>query len=121
MRRFKNIYVALLILIFLTSCANFNTNTKNAIGSAGITYNQSMQAAADLKKQGKISDTQWIQIDKYGKAFYVAYNSTIDAFIIYLKAENADAKAKVEILLVNMATELTKINDYINVLKGGSK
>ena len=121
MRRFKNIYIILLAIIFLASCANFNTNTKNAIGSAGITYNQSMQAAADLKKQGKINDTQWAEIDKYGKAFYVAYNSTIDAFIIYLKVENADAKAKVEVLLINMATELAKINNYINILKGGSK
>ena len=121
MKRFKNIYIILLILIFLTSCANFNTNTKNTIGSAGITYNQSMQAAADLKRQGKISDTQWTQIDKYGIAFYVAYNAALDAFEAYLTISSADAKAKVTATLTIMASELAKVNDYINVLKGGAK
>lgn len=126
MKRISNtwtqvIVISIILCFLLAGCTNFATNTKNTIGSAGITYNQSMKAAADLKKQDKISDTQWAQIDKYGKVFYVAYNGALDAFEAYLIVSSADAKAKVTAALVVMATELAKVNDYINVLKGGGK
>ncbi len=110
-----------LVMLACVSCANFNTNTKNTIGSAGITYNQSMKAAADLKKQGLISDVQWGQIDKYGRDFYVAYNAALDAFEAYITISSADAKYKVTAALAVMASELAKVNDYINVVKGGGK
>ncbi len=110
-----------LMLLACVACASFETNTKNAIGGAGITYNQSMQAAADLKKQGKISDVQWAQIDKYGRSFYVAYNAALDAFIAYIKVSSADTKSRVSATLTIMASELAKVNDYVNIVKGGAK
>lgn len=107
------------VLLACFSCATWEKNTYSAIGVAGVTYNQSMKAAADLKKQGKITDTQWAEIDRYGRAFYVSYNGAIDAFSAYLKLKTAESKDLVVKILAEMTANLAKVEGYVNILKGG--
>lgn len=115
------VVVGVVIVVFVVGCASFETNTKNAIGVTGITYNQSMKAAADLEKQGKIDDKQWAYIEEYATKVFVAYNTTIDSFVVYMNVKSADAKVKVEVLLTDMATALAKLEGYVATLQGGKK
>ncbi len=112
-------FLLVVALLGCMACATWEKNTYSAIGVAGVTYNQSMKAAADLKKQGKITDTQWVEIDKYGRTFYVSYNGVIDAFSAYLKLKTVASKDLVLKLLAEMSANLAKVEGYINVLKGG--
>ncbi len=116
----KGLSVLIVVLLLAcVSCATWEKNTYSTIGIAGVTYNQSMKVAADLKKQGKITDAQWAEIDKYGRAFYVSYNATIDYFSSYLRLKTAESKELVIKIMREMSTHLTKMQEYINVLKGG--
>ncbi len=108
-----------IVLLACFACATWEKNTYSAIGVAGVGYNQSMKVAAELKKQGKISDTQWAEIDKYGRTFYVSYNGVIDAFSAYLKLKTIESKDLVIKILAEMSINLAKVEGYINTLKGG--
>ncbi len=122
MKRQIKLMMVMLILLSLVGCAaNFKNNTYKAIGVAGITYDSSMKAAADLKKKNMISDKQWAELEKIAKGFYVVYQSAIDTFEVYLKVETVEQKEKVNALLKELELQLPKVVAYIEVLKGGKK
>lgn len=113
--------VLAIVLLASFGCATWEKNTYSAIGVAGVSYNQSMKAAAELKKQGQITDAQWVEIDKYGRTFYVSYNGVIDAFSAYLKLKTSESKELVMKILAEMSVNLARVQGYIDVLKGGAK
>ncbi len=122
MKRQIRLFMIMVILMSLVGCAtNFKNNTYKAIGIAGITYDTSMKAAADLKKKGMITDKQWAELEKIAKAFYVVYQGSIDTFEIYLKVETVEQKEKVKAILKEMELQLPKVVAYIELLKGGKK
>jgi len=119
MKRKVSILLAVVLLTAL-GCATWEKTTYSDIGIAGVTYNQTLQAAADLKKQGKITDAQWVEIDKYGRVFFVSYNGVIDAFSAYLRLKTVDSKNIVMALIGEMSLNLAKVQNYLTVLKGGN-
>lgn len=122
MRKLSSIFLIILLVVTVFGCtANFKNNTYKAIGVAGITYDTSMKAAADLQKKGRISSTQWRELEKVATEYYIAYHSAIDAFEIYLKVETPEQKQKVIAILNEMQLKLPKVTAYIELLKGGVK
>lgn len=121
MKRQIKLFMVMVVLMSLVACANFKNNTYKAIGVAGVTYDTSMKAAADLKKKAMISDKQWAELEKIAKGFYVVYQSTIDTFEVYLKVETVEQKERVKAILKEMELQLPKVVAYIELLKGGVK
>ncbi len=121
MRTQIKLFMVMVILMSLVGCANFKNSTYKAIGVAGVTYDTSMKAAADLKKKAMITDKQWAELEKVAKGFYVVYQGTIDTFEIYLKVETVEQKEKVKAILKEMELQLPKVVAYIELLKKGGK
>ena len=121
MRRVKLTGAMFLVLVALASCATFETNTYKTFGVLAVSYDTSMQALGDLKKQGKISDAEWAKIDEYGRQFYVSYNASMDAFQIYLTTKDKPSQEKLSAILAETSLKLSKITEYYNIWKGGKK
>ncbi len=118
MRRKSLFLVLVLVWVMVTACATFEKNTYATIGTLGVAYDTAMKGAADLKRQGKISEAQWTQIDKAGTEFYVVYNASIDAFKIWLKVKDTPSENKVLTALSEASLKLGKVQEYYNIWKG---
>lgn len=117
-RKLAVVFLVSVVMLACVSCATFENNTYKTIGVLGVSYDTSMKALADLKKQGKITDAQWAQIDQAGRDFYVVYNATIDAFQIYLATKNQPSQDKVILILSEASAKLGKVQEYYNIWKG---
>ena len=120
MRKAKWVIVPILLLM-IASCATWRDNTYKTIGTLGITYDTAMRGAADLKKQGKITDAQWAELDKIARIYYVAYQGAVDAFEIAVKVESTESKDRLNKALLELSVSLDKVLAYISILKGGAK
>ncbi len=119
MRKKSLFLVLVLVWVMVAACATFEKNTYATIGTLGVAYDTAMKGAADLKRQGKINEAQWTQIDKAGREFYVIYNGSIDAFQIYLKVKDQPSKDRVLAALSEASAKLGKVQEYYNIWKGG--
>ncbi len=118
MRKVRSALTLVVMLAVVAACESFDTNTYKTLGVLGVSYDTAMKGAAELKKQGKVTDAQWAQIDQAGRAFYVAYNGAIDVFQIYLKVKDQPSKDRVLAALSEASAKLGKVQEYYNIWKG---
>ncbi len=118
MRKVSRITLAVLLVgVFVVGCATFKSNTYKSLYSVGTAYNVAMKSVADLKAQGKITDAQLAEVMKIANAYYVAYQSSVDAFEVYNKTDSAADKDKLAVALADVAGKLSKIVEYVNRLR----
>lgn len=110
-------FISIILLAGLISCATFTQTTYKSLFIAGTAYDTAMKSVSSLQKQGVISDTQRAEINKYANYYYVAYQSAVDAFILYKKTETQDAKNKVLIAISEVSAKWTVFAEYVNRIK----
>jgi len=116
MRKVKIALLSVIILATLVSCANFSNNTYKTIYIAGQSYDLAMRTVSELQKQGKITAAQREEINKYGTAYYMAYNASIDSLELYMRVEDQTTKDKVISILQELMGKWTAFAVYVNSL-----
>lgn len=102
-----------LVLAILIGCATFTANSYKALSAAAVTYDTTMKSAADLYKQGKVTDEQKAKIVEIGNYYWAAYHVAVDALAAYEATSSAEDKDRVTVALSRMSAFLAQLVEYV--------
>ena len=80
MRKPLSIITLVIFTLMLFSCATFQVNAYKTLSISKTVYDSTMKTAADLYKQGKLTDAQKSKIIKLGNEYMSAHNEAVRAF-----------------------------------------
>ena len=100
--------VPILLVLMLVACATdqFKTTTYKTLASSKATYEQTMLAAQDMQKQGKLAQKDADMIGKIGNIFYTGYLAAYAAYDAYVKDPSATNQQKTTDALAAASTKL---------------
>lgn len=115
--------VALVTLASMIGCAtsSFVDDTAAGLAVSKTTYDSTMSVAANLHKQGILTDAEKANFIKYGNAYMKVHNSLTDALADYAEAEDmpgiteeelAAKKAAITALYVSLGVRLADLMNY---------
>ena len=90
MKNFSKFLFALLAAVFLAlplqGCKQdeIALTAYKSIQSSGITYNLVMEAAADMKASGTLSEAQWTTLCEAALVYYDAYQLAVSSLSMYV-------------------------------------
>jgi hypothetical protein len=94
----------------------FIQNTYATMYIAGTTYDTAMKTISALQAQGKITQAQRDEVNKYANQFYVAYHSAVDAFATYQKTSSAADQDKLNVALAGIVSTWATLAANVNRL-----
>jgi hypothetical protein len=116
----KRLVPILLVLVLMAGCASFTTNTYRTMYTAGVSYDTSMKVIANLQAQGKITQAQRDEINKYANIYYVSYQTAVKAFSTYNKTQTAADKDKLTIIISQVIASWADLASYVNRIVPGT-
>lgn len=95
-RKRVSVIVALLISIAFAAscCSSFTKTAYSTLGTAAVTYDESMKAFAELYKKGYISETEKEMALNVAGKYYEIYQSAVLALETYQQVDGAVRKKK---------------------------
>lgn len=115
MKRKINYIVLVAVALFcFISCSTFIDNSYKTLYIAGQTYDAGMKSVADLQKQGKITDVQRIEINKYAEKYYACYQVAVVALQAYKKSQNEATEQALATALTEMINSWTVFAKAVN-------
>lgn len=117
MKRFILVLIAALTLMPLTACDadDFALNSYKTLESSAITYNMVMDAAADMRATGTLSEEKWGTLRDAALIYYDSYQTAVSALALYmgvLEATDGASPSKANIQQL-VAAVSTGINDLL--------
>lgn len=111
-----NFLIVFILAFALVSCATFNKNSFQALGTMAVTYDTAMKSAADLYNRGLISEEGKQEVIDYAKSYQIAHNSAIDAFQEYLSASPEQQADKKQQFVTAAKAALSAYSELLNLL-----
>lgn len=123
---FGLVALALIILsVMFHACAgSFSQGAYNALNVSKSTYDATLTTAAELYKEGQITDADKEKIIEYGNAYMLVHNEAVEALLDYQAAsgdQQAEAKEKYVAVADRLAEKLADLLAYYRKAKGGSQ
>ena len=91
MKTKRNIFILLLGMLFLVSCAyniSMVDTTYKLLKGSQISYDTAMKVTSDLYRQGRITDREKETIVSVGKLYYEAHNAAVRALADYQRTRD---------------------------------
>ncbi len=90
----------------------------STLKTAGISYDTTMRALADLDAQGKLTAEQKVLIIDYGDKFWLAYHTALEALVAYKRSDQPYA-APLEKALSALSAALAGFLEFATTTVGG--
>lgn len=122
MKRAK-LAIAGVILLFLIASCTYNIglvrSTYKMLSASQISYDTALKAAADLYRQGRMSDDQKVKVIEIGEVYAEAHNAAVEALARYEEtkdlAEQEIMTKQIEIAAQALSELLALIRPYLEV------
>lgn len=98
-RKLVLLLIGMFCLTALAACDDFEKSAYKTLFIAGTAYDTGMKTIADLQRQGKITEAQRAEINKYALAFYAAYQQAIPLLKSYNKTKSLSDKEQLIAML----------------------
>ena len=102
-----NLIVLLMVLSVTTSCSSFTKYAYSTIGTAGVTYDSSMTAFADMYKQGYITEDEKAMAIDIGGKYYEVYMTAVTTLEAYKQLDGVareNKKLELDELLITLVS-----------------
>jgi len=115
--RVSGVLALVVLLAFMVSCTgNFQKNSYRGLGAMSVSYDVALKSAADLHKQGYISDEGKAEIIKVANSYKDAHNAAVQAFQDYLNAPADQKETKEGQAKVAMQASLAFYQELLGIL-----
>lgn len=111
--------IVALIFMVATACATFKTNSFKVLSVSAATYDATMKSAADLYRQGELTNDQKDKAIELGRSYWAAYHSAVAALAAYETTNSAEDEKRAETAITAVSVFLGEFLSYVEPLIAG--
>jgi GTP cyclohydrolase III len=116
MKRIYPLSAVLILLCFalVAGCkGTFKANAYKTLSTTATVYDTSMKAAADLHRQGLVSDQEKAEIIEFGNKYRQAHQAAVTALSAYERTKQATDQEKVLVALDEFSKVFGELMAYL--------
>jgi len=116
-RQTTGIFILLLGLLFLANCAyniGLTDSMYKLLLTSQISYDTSMKVAADLYRQGKMTQDEKTKIIEIGTLYAEAHNQSVKALASYEKTKSDEDQARLTAQIEVATNALSKLLELLS-------
>ena len=96
---FKNLLITMALCVALVGCSSKSDDIVEAsyktLTTAAVVYDAAMSSAADLYKQGHLTEAQYNKVRDAALTYYEAYFAAVDALVAYRNTSSEEGKEQI--------------------------
>lgn len=96
---FKNLLITMALCVALVGCSSKSDDIVEAsyktLTTAAVVYDAAMNSAADLYKDGHLTEAQYNKVRDAALTYYEAYFAAVDAIVAYKNASSEEGKEQI--------------------------
>lgn len=119
MKRLNFLIAFLVVLAFalIQGCnGDFTTSAYKTLSTTATVYDTSMKAAADLHRQGLVSDQEKAEVIEFGNKYRQAHQAAVTTLAAYERTSQATDQEKVQVALDEFSQVFGELMAYLRPL-----